>query len=148
MIRIVDPTRLGQALGQVRELAGISRRACARTLAEITGRTETSVNSQLWTWDTGGNQPDLKSLGPYLKAIGVALALDFVESPCDEKMATAVHMARRELDQDHPWIPGGVFKTDERLKPLLLAFLDSLVPPVSATPRKDHHEVTDQPAAG
>lgn len=34
--------------------------------------------------------------------------------------------ARATLDQDHPWIPGGVFTGNSGLKPLLLALLDTI----------------------
>jgi hypothetical protein len=42
-------------------------------------------------------------------------------------LAEAAHAARREVDQEHPWIPGAIFGIDERLKPALLAFLDALI---------------------
>lgn len=79
MIILTDPTRVGPALAEVRQLQGMGRRECARQIAEITGRTETSVNSQLWTWDVGQATPDLASLGPYLAVLGMTLALDYVE---------------------------------------------------------------------
>lgn len=77
MILVSDPAKIGPALAQVRALQGMSRRQCARLMVPLTGRTETSINAQLWTWDAGRNIPDLKSLGIYLKALGFALYLDF-----------------------------------------------------------------------
>jgi len=64
-------------------MLGIGRRQTAKQIAEATGRTETSVNAQLWTWDIGvdkgankhGRRPDLASLGPYLDALDFDLAL-------------------------------------------------------------------------
>lgn len=75
MIRLTDPTRIGPALCEVRELQLMSRRQLARKLAETTGRSETSLNAQLWTWDVGTRKPDLASLGPVLDALGYDLAL-------------------------------------------------------------------------
>lgn len=46
----------------------------------------------------------------------------------DESLAEAARCARAQVDQDHPWIPGACFLMDERLKPALLAFLDTLLP--------------------
>ncbi len=80
MIRLTDPTSLGRALGEIRAMLGISRRQIARQIAATTGRAESSVNAQLWTWDTGdsapgGRRPDFASLAPYLDALGFDLAL-------------------------------------------------------------------------
>lgn len=81
MIRLSDPTRIGPALAEIRNMLGLKRRAVARQIAKATGRTETSVNAQLWTWDKGpeeattGRRPDLASLGPYLDALDFDLAL-------------------------------------------------------------------------
>jgi hypothetical protein len=77
MIHLADPAHIGPALAGFRDLLGLSRRQCARKIAEATGRTESSVNAQLWTWDVEDRTPDLKSLGPYLDALGVRLLLDF-----------------------------------------------------------------------
>jgi hypothetical protein len=46
----------------------------------------------------------------------------------DRALAEAAQAARREVDQEHPWIPGAVFGIDERLKSALLVFLDALIP--------------------
>lgn len=43
----------------------------------------------------------------------------------DPLTAAAVRGARREVGQEHPWIPGGLFKAGN-LKGLLLAFFDAL----------------------
>jgi hypothetical protein len=75
VIRLTDPTRIGPALAEVRELQMTTRRQIARQLAEVTGRSETSLNAQLWTWDVGTRKPDLASLGTYLAALGYDLAL-------------------------------------------------------------------------
>ena len=77
MILVPDPALIGRALADVRALHQLGRRDCARLIADATGRTETSVNAQLWTWDTGGNIPDLASLPPYLDVLGVVLALEY-----------------------------------------------------------------------
>lgn len=45
----------------------------------------------------------------------------------DQTLADAARMAHQEVDQDHPWIPGAVFRNDPRMKPLLLAFLSALL---------------------
>lgn len=77
LIRLTDPTRIGQELAQFRQMIGMSRRQCAREIAHRTGRTETSVNAQLWTWDVGTRRPELTSLVVYLQVLGVNLMLDF-----------------------------------------------------------------------
>lgn len=80
-MRLTDPTRIGAALADVRTMLGITRRQVARAIAEKTGRTETSVNAQLWTWEVPpgesslGRRPDLASLAPYLDVIEFDLAL-------------------------------------------------------------------------
>jgi hypothetical protein len=76
-VNIDDATKVGVALGQVREMLGLPRRALAKRIAEATGRTETSVNAQLWTWDTGKVTPDTPSLAACLDALGLTLALSF-----------------------------------------------------------------------
>lgn len=81
MLRLTDPTRIGPALGEIRDLLGIGRRETARRMAAITGRSITSLNAQLWTWDVGsdgdknGRRPTLEKIGPYLDALGFDLAL-------------------------------------------------------------------------
>lgn len=75
MIRIADPTKLGPALGDLRAINGLSRRRLARIIAAATGRSETSVNSQLWGWDNAIHQPDLASIPIVLDALGYDLAL-------------------------------------------------------------------------
>jgi hypothetical protein len=75
MIRLTDPTRIGPVLAQVRELQLMTRRQLARAIAAKTGRTETSINAQLWTWDVGRRHPDLASLPVLLDALGYDLAL-------------------------------------------------------------------------
>lgn len=79
MIKLPDPAKVGPALWELRTLLGISRRQAARAIAKAQGRSETSVNAQLWTWDKAVRTPDLASLGPYLKVLGVSLALEFDE---------------------------------------------------------------------
>lgn len=74
MIRISDPTRLGQILGTLRVTEGWGRRQLARHLAEARG-TEGTWNLSLWRWDTGKGQPSLDGLAPYLAALGYDLAL-------------------------------------------------------------------------
>lgn len=46
----------------------------------------------------------------------------------DEQFVTALAAARRELNQDHPWIPGLVFKIDDRLKGALINLIDLVIP--------------------
>lgn len=41
-------------------------------------------------------------------------------------LAEAVADARREIDQEHPWLPGGVFRRHAGLKPLMLWILNLL----------------------
>jgi hypothetical protein len=77
VIRLTDPTRIGPALAELRDLLGISRREVARQMATATGRSETSLNAQIWTWDVSRAKPDLVSLIPYLQVLGVELLLDF-----------------------------------------------------------------------
>jgi len=79
VIRVANPGEIGQALGQVRKMLGISRRQAARQIAAAVGRSETSVNSQLWGWDHGKHQPDLTSIPVLLDVIDFDLAL--VERP-------------------------------------------------------------------
>ena len=80
MIRLTDPTRIGPALAEVRALLGMSRHGVAKRIAQATGRASRSVAAQIWTWDNdgskpGGCRPDLRSLGPYLDALDLDLAL-------------------------------------------------------------------------
>jgi hypothetical protein len=75
MIRLTDPTRIGPALGNIREMLGIGRRELARAIAAKTGRSATSVNAQLWQWDKGRHAPDLSSLALQLDILGYDLAL-------------------------------------------------------------------------
>lgn len=79
MIRLTDPAHLGPELADLRKMLGMSRRQCAREIAKLTGRSEDSINAQLWTWDKGTRRPELPSLVPYLKVLGVNLMLDFEE---------------------------------------------------------------------
>jgi hypothetical protein len=47
----------------------------------------------------------------------------------DPELEEVVADARHELDNDHPWIPGAIFRRGDRggrLKAALLAFLDTL----------------------
>jgi transcriptional regulator with XRE-family HTH domain len=76
VIVLPDPTRIGPALAEIRELQGMSRRQLARAIAAKTGRSETSVNAQLWFWDTGRTEPNLSSIGTLLDILGYRLALD------------------------------------------------------------------------
>jgi len=89
MIRVSDPKRLGRSLAEVRALLGMSRHGCAREIAALTGRTETSVHAQLWTWDVGRIEPSLSSLSAYLKVLGVRLVLDFEEEGSGPVVAAA-----------------------------------------------------------
>lgn len=115
MIRLSDPTRIGQALASVREMLGLSRRGVARSIAEETGRSETSVNSQIWTWDMGdqskhGCAPDLASLGPYLRALDLDLAvvpkienvarMRILLASIDNALTTGSHMTGANLAFD------------------------------------------------
>lgn len=75
MIRLPDPTRIGPALAEIRGLQMVTRRQLAREISRITGRSETSVNAQLWTWDVGTRRPELTSLAVLLPALGYDLAL-------------------------------------------------------------------------
>src|SRR4051812_47857142 len=84
VIRVSDPAKIGQALGQVRGMLGIPRRRAARQIAEAVGRSETSVNSQLWGWENGQHQPDLASIVPILDVLEYDLAL--VERPDGPRM--------------------------------------------------------------
>lgn len=75
MIRISDPAKLGHILGTLRLTDGWTRRGLARDIAARSGRTENTVNCQLWEWDNGHTRPDPSSLGHYLAALGYDLAL-------------------------------------------------------------------------
>jgi hypothetical protein len=75
LIRIEDPSRLGQALGEIRKMLGIPRLALAREIAAATGRSIHGVECQLKAWDGGINSPTASALGPYLEALGYDLAL-------------------------------------------------------------------------
>lgn len=77
MIRLKDPTGIGPALAEVRGMLGMSRRQCARLIAAAADRSETSVNAQLWTWDTGRTIPDTQTLVTYLDVLGLDMLLDF-----------------------------------------------------------------------
>lgn len=81
VIRISDPTRLGQTLGTLRITHGHTRVNIARTIANTTGRTEDGLKLMLWRWDTGRDVPTLSSLGAYLNALGYDLALIPRENP-------------------------------------------------------------------
>lgn len=82
-IRLTDPTLLGPALADIRRMLGISRRSAARQIAAMTRRSETSVNAQLYSWEVEPGtryhrKPDLVSLVPYLKVLGIDICLDFM----------------------------------------------------------------------
>lgn len=82
MMRLADVTRMGPALAQMRGMLGMSRREAARQIAAMTGRSETSVNAQLYSWECEPGsryhrQPDLASLVPYLLVLGLDVCLDF-----------------------------------------------------------------------
>jgi hypothetical protein len=86
MIPLHDPTRLGPALADIRQMLGISRRGAARRIAAMTGRSETSVNAQLYSWECEPGsryhrQPDLASLVPYMQVLGIFLGAHFKEEP-------------------------------------------------------------------
>jgi len=75
MIRLTDLGNIGPALYEIRQMLGISRREAARRIAEITGRTETSVNAQVWEWDRNKRRPDLYSMRYLLDVLDMDLAL-------------------------------------------------------------------------
>lgn len=75
MIRIQDPSRLGEALGEIRQLLGITRVGLARQIAEADGRSVHGVENQLKAWDSGANAPTTSKLGPVLEALGYDLGL-------------------------------------------------------------------------
>lgn len=75
MIRIADPSNLGPALRDIRNLLGYNRRQLAQAVAEATGRGLPGVYSQLREWDHGKHSPTAKALGPVLAALGYDLAL-------------------------------------------------------------------------
>jgi transcriptional regulator with XRE-family HTH domain len=81
MIRLTDLGKIGPALFEIREMLGISRREAARRIAEITGRTETSVNAQIWEWDRDKRRPDLKSMRFLLDVLDMDLALVEKQGP-------------------------------------------------------------------
>jgi hypothetical protein len=89
MIPVPDATRLGRSLADVRQMLGMSRREAARRIAEMTGRSETSVNAQLYSWECEPGtryhrQPDLASLVPYMVVLGIRLGIDFEEDEDEE----------------------------------------------------------------
>jgi transcriptional regulator with XRE-family HTH domain len=75
MIRLTDLGKIGPALFEIREMLGISRREAARRIAELTGRTEISVNAQVWEWDRNRRRPDLKSMRYLLDVLDMDVAL-------------------------------------------------------------------------
>jgi hypothetical protein len=75
MIRITDPTKLGQTLGTLRATEGWTRVDMARDMAGDGDRAYQSLRLSLWRWDTGKAQPTLDSIGAYLAALGYDLAL-------------------------------------------------------------------------
>jgi len=75
MIRIADPSNLGTALRDIRNLLGYNRREIARTIAEATERHEGGVYRQIQEWDRGIHSPTARALGPVLDALDFDLAL-------------------------------------------------------------------------
>jgi hypothetical protein len=75
MIRVNDPGRLGVILGTLRTTEGWGRREIARAIAERTGHTENTINTQLWNWDNGHLRPESASLTHYLDVLGYQLAI-------------------------------------------------------------------------
>jgi hypothetical protein len=75
MIRIADPTKIGPALAQIRELLGYTRVTLAQEIAAATGRNAKSITNQLGEWDRLENCPTVRTLGPALDALGYDLAL-------------------------------------------------------------------------
>lgn len=88
MIRLTDPARLGQALGDVRALLGYTRPELARIITTNTGRPLKAVINQLGDWDTGVNVPTASSLGPLLDALGYDLALVPRDEPATDRRTT------------------------------------------------------------
>jgi hypothetical protein len=75
VIRIADPSNLGTALRDIRNVLGYNRRELARTIAAATGRVESGVYRQLAEWDYSVHSPTARALGPILDALGFDLAL-------------------------------------------------------------------------
>lgn len=102
MIRISDPARLGQILGTLRVTNGWTRRGLAREIAALSGRTENTVNQQLWEWDNGHTRPDPGSLRFYLAALGYDLALipraEAEPQPCTEETHSWQHFTAEQAD--------------------------------------------------
>ena len=72
---ITEPAALGPAFAQIRGLLGIGRRPLARAIAEKTGRSVSTINVQLWNWDSGHHRPDLASVALVLAELGLQLAV-------------------------------------------------------------------------
>lgn len=111
MMRLADVTRMGPALAQMRGMLGMSRREAARQIADMTGRSETSVNAQLYSWECEPGtryhrQPDLASLVPYLLVLGLDVCLDFtIEKDGVDEEAARGHLGQ---DPERECSPGGV----------------------------------------
>jgi hypothetical protein len=75
VIRIADPSNLGIALRDIRNVLGYNRRELARTIAAATGRHEGGVYRQIQEWDRGIHSPTARALGPVLEALDFDLAL-------------------------------------------------------------------------
>lgn len=77
MIELPDPAELAQAVAAIRRSAGVTRVDMAHRMAEIAGRSLPSVVSQILHWERcrAPKVPNLASVGPYLQAHDLTLAL-------------------------------------------------------------------------
>ncbi len=75
MIELPDPAELPRAVMGIRKFSGVTRIAVARSWAERTGRGWRSAISQMEHWETERKVPNLASIGPYLRAHELTMAL-------------------------------------------------------------------------
>ena len=75
MIEVGDPADLALAVQAFRKSRGITRISVAKVWAEQTGRHWTSSISQMQHWELKHKVPNLASVGDYLRAHGLRMAL-------------------------------------------------------------------------
>jgi hypothetical protein len=84
MIIRINADTAGRALRELHESRGMSRRAFARQLGQLTMRDPLSVNEQLYEWcrpeHVNGRYPNMMTYETALNALGLQLAIVPVET--------------------------------------------------------------------
>ena len=77
----VTAATAGKVLAGLYRALGMSQREFARQFAEATGKSFDGTKGQVWTWESGTRQPDLRSLESALAVLGFKLAIVPADDP-------------------------------------------------------------------